>query len=542
MRQRSLFRAIEPTHIVPRPYQMRAIEAVEEKLFKQKYPSTLGVSATGTGKTLIAGYLARRMAANHGGRTLFVAHRIDLVNQAASSFVELGLEVGVEQGSNYGLAANDPHVICASRDSLQGDRLKRYPKDYFGLIIKDEAHLTLNESNANILGHFESPVLGITATPDPELGAIYKSEAFRYTIKDALEDKDGPFLASPRFVHCKVGVDLSNLRVTGAADFTDADLNEMLLPHVGPIALAVKQNIGGKATLGFAPMIVTAQRFAAACQGLGLSAEWTSGDDPDKDEKIRRFKAGEIQIMWNSMLMTVGTDIPRVEAIAMCRPTKSWKLYVQILGRGLRLCPEIAKTHCTILDFDWNCKNHDLARDVDLVFGDMNISGPEKSKVRERAGALIRGGQEDDIIRAIERAAKEVEEEVKIEKIAKALDFRIKDTGKVYATVEWSPFDGYIASGLPTEFPKEMKPMPATTKQIEYLRSMGVPVGPGLSKLRASSILDELVDRRNKGLATQKQISLLLREGFDPARVRSITKEEASSRIDEILKIKRGLA
>lgn len=84
--------------------------------------------------------------------------------------------------------------------------------------------------------------------------------------------------------------------------------------------------------------------------------------------------------------------------------------------------------------------------------------------------------------------------------------------------------------------------MPATTKQIEYLRSMGVPVGPGLSKLRASSILDELVDRRNKGLATQKQISLLLREGFDPARVRSITKEEASSRIDEILKIKRGLA
>lgn len=536
MRQGSLFRAIEPTHIEPRPYQMRAIEAVEKKLYDQKYPSTLLVSATGTGKTLIAGYLARRQAIKKGGRTLFVAHRIDLVNQAASSFVEMGLEVGVEQGSSYGLAANDPHVICASRDSMQGGRLERYPKDYFGLIIKDECHLSLCETNANIINHFDTPVLGITATPSPELGSVYKSEAFRYTIRDALTDKDGPFLAQPRFVHCKTGVDLSELRVTGAADYTDADLNEILLPHVGPIALAVKQNIGHRTTLGFAPMIVTAQRFAAACQGLGMSAEWVSGDDPDREDKIARFKAGEIQVMWNSMLMTVGSDIPRVEAIAMCRPTKSWSLYVQTVGRGLRLCPEIAKKDAIILDFDWNCKNHDLAREVDLIFGDFDIPKADRARVRERAGALVRGGQEDDIIKAVERAT----EEVKVEKIAKSLDFRIKDTGRIYQTYEWSPFQAYIQTGLPMEFPKELKPVPATPKQIEYIRSMGVPVGPGLSKSRASAILDELTDRRNKGLATQKQVALLLREGYDPAKVGKITKDEASRRIDEIMAIKRG--
>ena len=538
MRQRSLFRAIEPTHIVPRPYQMRAVEAVEKKLYDQKYPSTLGVAATGTGKTLIAGYLARRQAAKFGGRTLFLAHRIGLVNQAASSFVEMGLEVGVEQGPNYGLAANDPHAICASRDSLQGERLLRYPKDYFGLIICDEAHRSMVGSNANIFAHFDAPVLGITATPKPELGSIYKSQAFRYTIKDALEDPDGPFLVRPVFVYCDVKVDLSNLRVQGAADFTDADLNEILLPHVGPIALAVKQNVGDRTTVGFAPMIVTAQRFAAACQSLGMSAEWTSGEDPDQEDKLRRFKAGEIQVMWNSALLTEGTDIPSVECIAMCRPTRDWALYTQIVGRGLRLCPEISKEKCRVLEFNWNDLRKQLAREVDLVYGDMNIPGPDGDKVRERAGQLVRSGQEDDIIKAVERAV----QDVKVEKITKALDFHIKDTGEIFRTIEWSPFPGYIAAGLPTEFPKEMKPQPASPKQIEFLRSMGVPVGPGLSKLRASAILDELVDRRNKGLATQKQISLLLREGFDPARVRNITKDEASKRIQEILDIKRGVA
>jgi type I site-specific restriction endonuclease len=67
-------------------------------------------------------------------------------------------------------------------------------------------------SNANIFSHFDAPILGITATPDPDMGSVYKSEAFRYTIKDALSDPDGPFLVSPRFRHCKVGVDLSSLR------------------------------------------------------------------------------------------------------------------------------------------------------------------------------------------------------------------------------------------------------------------------------------------------------------------------------------------
>lgn len=541
MRQRSLFRSVEPTHIEPRPYQMRAIEAVEKKLYEQNHPSTLLVSATGTGKTIIAGFLARRRAAE--GRTLFLAHRLNLIQKTAADFVELGMEVGVEQGDNFGLAANDPHVICASKDSLQGGRLSRYPKDYFSLIIVDECHHSVSSSYLSILNHFDAPILGITATPDRadkvNLGHVYKSVAFEYTTLDALTDKDGPFLSRPVVKQCPVRVDLSALHIKGAADYTNEDLDRMLLPHVGKIARSVKKEVGGRSTLGFAPMIVSAQRLSAACRSIGMTSDWTSGGDPDQEEKLKRFKAGESQVLWNAMLLTEGTDIPRVEAVVLCRPTKSRSLFFQIVGRGLRLCEEIFKKDCYLIDFDWICGEHtnELIKPTELLYTELPIAGTDEALIKEKAESYLQSGEECDILEAVERATIDTKKAKEI----KERELKVQDFEERYDTIEYGLFDEYAAALLPAKFQKELSPVPATAKQISYLNALGIPVLPGLTMSRASSILTEQEVNRKNGLATYKQRVALLKEGYDPVRVRNITREEASKRISEFKATRKGV-
>jgi superfamily II DNA or RNA helicase len=242
---------IRPTDWKLRDYQLRAINDVRHEFARGK-KSTLIVCATGVGKSVILGMIARRVA-ERGGRTLVIAHRGELIEQLTETLTRLGLSVGIEKGESYARSLFEPHAVVATVQTMKGERLKSWPRDYFKLVVTDEAHHATATSYQNIYKNFDAIHLGVTATPDradgDSLGDVYESVAFEYSMWDAMTAPEpGPYLSRLRFVQCDVGVDLREISTTGKADLNVAELEEAIKPHVETLANAIKQEIGTRRT------------------------------------------------------------------------------------------------------------------------------------------------------------------------------------------------------------------------------------------------------------------------------------------------------
>jgi DNA repair protein RadD len=127
--------------ITLRPYQQAARERVFEE-FGGGARSTLVVHATGLGKSILAGSIARDVIDDHGGRVLILAHRGLLIKQLADSMAALGVEAAVEQAENNARASlwGEPDCVVGSVQTMQRRRLMGWPRKYFKLIIVDECH------------------------------------------------------------------------------------------------------------------------------------------------------------------------------------------------------------------------------------------------------------------------------------------------------------------------------------------------------------------------------------------------------------------
>ncbi len=133
-----------------RPYQLAAISAVQAE-FAAGRKSTLLVLPTGTGKTVVFAELARIVVAD-AGRVLVLAHRTELLDQAAKKLADVGIRAQVDQAANR--ASLTAWVVVASVQTLRGARLERYPRDHFRLVIVDECHHAAAKSYGNILEWF----------------------------------------------------------------------------------------------------------------------------------------------------------------------------------------------------------------------------------------------------------------------------------------------------------------------------------------------------------------------------------------------------
>lgn len=523
---------VKPTGINLRDYQERAIKRTIEE-FDAGRRSTLVVMPTGTGKTYMAGSLIRQMAEERGWRTLALAHRGELIDQAADAFTNLGLFVGIEKASSRGLSLGEPHAVIATVQTLQGRRLQSWPRDYFDLIWTDEAHHAPAQSYLNVYDHFRTARhLGVTATADRgdkiNLGCVFDSVAFEYSLLDAMTaPAPGPYLSRLEVVQCDIPIDLRAIRTT-AGDLNAADLEEALRPHVEPIANAIKREVEGRSTLVFTPDVNSAMAIATACQSLGMRAAWVSGDDPDRAEKIRKFKDADIQVLCNCALLTEGFDAPRTSAIVLCRPTKSRALYAQMIGRGTRLWP--GKENCRIIDFEWICGRHQLVKPVELLSTRMTSDDDDEAKVQKRAQELIDSGEESDLLEAIEEAGKEIEEA----KRRREISIAARERNTNYRRVRYDPLAGYHAIGMPTTFPREARPLPATEKQLETLRNMGVQVNDDISRRRASMMLDVLIGRVKQGLASKKQVDWMIANGVPAEEASQMSFQDASRTLDRL--------
>lgn len=359
--------------IEPREVQALALQELE-RLRSDGQTRALVVAATGLGKTFLAAFDAREAR-----RVLFVAHREELLRQAESAFAR----VYPERSRGFvfdGAAEYDRDCVFASVQTLsRADHLSRADLARFDYVVIDEFHHAAADSYRRILDAI-SPrfLLGLTATP------------FRGDNRDLLDLCHGN-LAYQVGLFEAIGFGwLAPFRYFGIADavvYTDDLLNARKTYDEARLTLRLNtrdradlvirhfRRHGSRAALGFCVSIENADYMAAVYNEAGIpaAAVHSGANSMDRALAVRQLVDGHLAILFTVDLFNEGVDIPAVDLVMFLRPTESMTIFLQQLGRGLRLSE--GKEYLTVLDFIGNYRTahyklpflagQDIAQDMD---------------------------------------------------------------------------------------------------------------------------------------------------------------------------------
>lgn len=312
-------------------------------------------SATGSGKTVVAMFLTREYLAKNK-RVLFLAPRRSLVQQAAQTFEDNGIEVallmsGEQEELNQQLSSM---VRCyvASRDTLRAwVRRGKMALPNVDLVIVDEAHL-LSDSALWQLEEFKAQgarIRGLTATPAHKQGLdrLYREIISTRSVRSLT--KDG-FL-SPLIYYGPACPDLGEVRSSGG-EYHKGDLEKVYsrATIIGDTVSVVLKYVAARPTVIFCSGVAHASAVATKLRNAGLAAEYIEGKMPGDVQAaiMSRYDSGQTQIVCNADLLTFGVDKPQTSGIVLARATKSVTLLLQMLGRGMRTHP--GKTDCVVVD------------------------------------------------------------------------------------------------------------------------------------------------------------------------------------------------
>lgn len=486
-----------------RPYQQAARDAIHAE-WENGRARTLLVLPTGTGKTIVFASVAADQV-RAGDRVLILAHRGELLEQAADKLRRsTGLVSAVEKADATCLNTWFRVVVGSVQTLQRTARLERFPRDYFGTIIIDEAHHAITDGYRRILDYFgDAKVLGVTATPDRgdmrNLGEVFDSLAFEYKLTDAI--KEG-YLCRILAQTVPLKLDISSVALSGG-DYAVGDLGTALDPYLEQIAAEMAVRCKDRKTVVFLPLIKTSQKFRDLLNAHGFRAAEVNGQSDDRRQVLADFDAGKYNVLCNSMLLTEGWDCPSVDCVVVLRPTKVRSLYSQMVGRGTRLSP--GKTDLLLLDFLWMTDRHELCRPADLVCEDRAVA-------RQMTETLAESGCPEDIEQAAAQAGEDVVAQ-REEALAKQLEeqrrkkARLVDPLQYEMSIQAEDLAGYVPA-----FGWEAGP--PSDKQTAALEKLGILPDAVESAGKASLLLDRLNKRRAEGLTTPKQIRVLERYGF----------------------------
>ncbi len=367
-----------------RDYQAQAIQAVRDG-FRTTGKKQILMLPTGSGKTHIASYMIQQAAAK-GLKCLFVADRIELINQTSERFFKDGIDHGVIQADHPYYFPELPVQVCSVQT------LARRKMVNFDMLVIDEAHV-LHRQHINMMAANDGYVVGLSATPFAKgmgkyFDGLVQPVSTRYLIdKGYLSD----FVAyGPKTI------DTTGIK-TVVGDFDPHELGERadkpkLVADVVETWLKLAK---GRKTICFATNRAHSRHLVREFQKHGITADHIDcytgklAEDESRAEVIGRFKSGETTVLCNVDILTKGFDYPEVSCIIQARPTKSLMVHIQQVGRGLRVAPE--KTECIILD---HAGNHERLGFVDATLpsvlddGKKEMASDKKKEKEEREEPL----------------------------------------------------------------------------------------------------------------------------------------------------------
>ena len=504
-----------------RPYQQQARDRIHAE-WDAGHTRTLLVLPTGTGKTIVFASVAADQV-RAGDRVLILAHRGELLEQAADKLQRsTGLVSAVEKAESTCLDSWFRVVVGSVQTLQRTARLERFPRDYFGTIIIDEAHHAITDGYRRILDYFSgAKVLGVTATPDRgdmrNLGEVFDSLAFEYKLTDAI--KEG-YLCKIMAQTIPLQLDITSVTMSGG-DYAVGDLGTALDPYLEQIAAEMARRCKSRKTVVFLPLIKTSQKFRDLLNTYGFRAAEVNGQSDDRRQVLADFDAGKYNVLCNSMLLTEGWDCPSVDCVVVLRPTKVRSLYSQMVGRGTRLSP--GKTDLLLLDFLWMTDKHELCRPADLVCEDRTVA-------RQMTEHLAETGCPEDIEEAAAQASEDVVAQ-REEALAKQLEEQRRKKAKLVDPLQYEmSIQAEDLAGYVPAFGWEAGP--PSEQQTAALEKLGILPDAVESAGKAALLLDRLNKRRDEGLTTPKQIRCLEKYGFQ--HVGSWSFDAASRMINRI--------
>ncbi|MCI5934970.1 MAG: DEAD/DEAH box helicase family protein, partial [Lachnospiraceae bacterium] len=341
----------------PRGAQIEALCALEDTR-SEGAKRALVQAATGVGKTYLAAFDSKDYA-----RVLFVAHREEILKQAAVSFEN------VRNSDDYGFfngdqKCTDRSVIFASVATLGRQEYlneKYFSKDYFDYIVIDEFHHAVNDQYRRIVDYFKPQfLLGLTATPERMDGRnIYEICDYNVPYEISLKDAINKGMLVPfHYYGIYDDTDYSKLHIV-RGKYDEKELNETYIGNVHRHDQIYKYycKYGSKRALGFCCSRAHAEEMAKEfCKrGIPAVAVYSNADgafSEDRSVAIEKLKNGEIKVIFSVDMFNEGVDITSVDMVMFLRPTESPIVFLQQLGRGLRKSK--GKEYLNVLDFIGN--------------------------------------------------------------------------------------------------------------------------------------------------------------------------------------------
>lgn len=346
----------------PYGYQQSILDDIDAERCAGK-DKHLVIAATGTGKTMIAAFDYKRFCLDkgHRPRLLFVAHREEILKQARSTFRQVLRDGSFGDLVMGGAQYDQTDCLFCTVQSWNSRNFDHFDVEHFEYVVLDEAHHATAISYQKLIGHISpQSLLGLTATPERTDGADIRNDfggAFTHEIRlpEAIERA----LLSP--FHYYGVPDLDGLDFSSVAwkrgGYDIVQLRDKLERNSARARWVIDQteryvaDINQIRGLGFCVSVAHAEFMAEYCNlnhlpAIALSA---STAKEQRQQAQYRLESRKIRFIFTVDLYNEGVDIPCVDTVVFLRPTESLTLFLQQLGRGLRLHDE--KPQLTVLDF-----------------------------------------------------------------------------------------------------------------------------------------------------------------------------------------------
>ena len=358
-------KALDGSNLELKKHQIEALKSLQAMRDNSETIALL-YHATGTGKTVTAVMDAK----SRGGRTLFLAHTQELVNQATEAFRKLWPSVTV---GRYMESIKQPnaHVVCGSVQSV-ALHLDSFKDNDFDYLIVDEAHHAAADTYQKVLSYFKpSFTLGLTATPERTddnkvILDIFKNTAHKLDIQTAVEIGE---LVPIRCIRIHTNIDLTKVRFN-SVQYNIRDLeSKIYVPERNRLIVDTwLKYVRDKRTVVFCASVKHAEQITELFQEAGINAASVSGSmkQSERKEFQDKFIKRETQVLCACDLLNEGWDCPEIEVLFMARPTMSKVLYTQQLGCGMRLYP--GKESLMVFDFVDNASQYNMPQSLHRLF------------------------------------------------------------------------------------------------------------------------------------------------------------------------------
>ena len=353
--------------ITPYSYQQEILDKLDAERTVRGYMRNLVVAATGTGKTVISALDYKRFRKRHPDkpcRLLFVAHREEILRQSLYTFR------AVLKDANFGelfVGNNKPesleHLFVSIQTFNSQTFTEKTTADYYDYIVVDEFHHAAAPTYQKLLSYYQPEILlGLTATPERMDGKSILSYfnnriAAEIRLPEAIDRK---LLCPFQYFGVTDTIDLDKLKWS-AGGYDKAELSNIYTMSgleanrradlVVSSLLKYVTDVDEVKGLGFCVSVAHAEFMSDYFNQHGIPSMFLTGNSPDDERKqaSRDIVTGKVRFIFVVDIYNEGVDIPEINTVLFLRPTESLTIFLQQLGRGLRLCEN--KDCLTVLDY-----------------------------------------------------------------------------------------------------------------------------------------------------------------------------------------------